>query len=732
MDETYTREAPPGLRVLSCELVESSQEVPVRLKHPERAIRVQMQPTSEFNAGLYNLEVQFRPEGVVDLIVSVLVGEADQFWLRPAALDRNHFAVNLRVIDRIGQITLFVVGSGEVRQPTRFSFARTNRIAWSLSTGRRALRVLKREPLRFMRSAALALWGLTRPGTIVTSRGSAARLGEAPYDTWIRIFDEKPIDHQWLHAQRRATLVRQPLLSCLSWLSDTNVNIVKGLIRDLAQQIYPHWQLVIAVPAPLLLRISAELDACGIDPRSVTVILSGPDAASTYNALLAAATGEFVVKIAPGATLRPHALLELALVLDRFPDAEIIYSDEDAIDQHGNRSNPRFKPAWSPDYLVAYDYLGDLTMLRRQTVQQVGGWRPGFEDTCDHDLKLRITERLVPRTIIHLAKVLVHLPCSRERVLSTAHDVNSLRDLIKRRQCRAVVKGANAGPLRVRYLPKEPAPLVSLIIPTRDRADLLELCVRSILQRTAYPSIEIIIVDNDSNESVTFRLFRSLQQEPRVRIMQSPGAFNFSALNNRAVGEARGTILGLINNDVEIIEPEWLDEMVGLAERPEVGCVGAKLLYPDGRIQHAGVTIGLWGVAGHGQRLLPRGAPGYMAQMRYIHEVSAVTAACLVVRKSVYVQVGGFDEKELKIAFNDVDFCLKVRRAGYRNLWTPFAELLHHESASRGFDYSPAKAKRSTVEANVIRKRWGQALFNDPYYSPNLTLDRDDFTVRVH
>jgi GT2 family glycosyltransferase len=295
-----------------------------------------------------------------------------------------------------------------------------------------------------------------------------------------------------------------------------------------------------------------------------------------------------------------------------------------------------------------------------------------------------------------------------------------------------LIQTKTTGLPHLRYLAGEPPGLVTLIIPTRDRADLLDLCIRSILRHTTYRPFEIIVLDNDSKETATFRVFQSLQQDSRVRILHCPGPFNFSALNNFAVREARGDLLGLINNDIEVIDGKWLEEMVGLAMRADVGCVGAKLMFPDGRIQHAGVTVGLWGVAGHGQRLLPSDAPGYMNRMRYTHEVSAVTAACLVVRKSVYVEVGGFDEAGLKVAFNDVDFCLKVRDAGYRNLWTPFAELVHHESASRGFDFSPAKAKRSVLEANVIRRRWGPRLFHDPYYSPNLTLDRPDFSVRVH
>jgi GT2 family glycosyltransferase len=257
------------------------------------------------------------------------------------------------------------------------------------------------------------------------------------------------------------------------------------------------------------------------------------------------------------------------------------------------------------------------------------------------------------------------------------------------------------------------------------------MCVHSILQRTLYRPYEILIIDNDSKETATRRLFEHLRKEPAIRILHFEGKFNFSALNNLAAREAKGSLLAFVNNDIEVIDGGWLDEMIGLAARPDTGCVGAKLLYPDGRIQHAGIAIGIGGLAGHVQRFSARDAPGYMDQLRFIRNVSAVTAACLVVRKQVFAEVGGFDETELKVAYNDVDFCLKVREAGYLNVWTPYAELIHHESASRGFDYSPTNIRRFVSEANVIRRRWGNKFYKDPYYSPHLTYDREDCSLRV-
>jgi GT2 family glycosyltransferase len=242
--------------------------------------------------------------------------------------------------------------------------------------------------------------------------------------------------------------------------------------------------------------------------------------------------------------------------------------------------------------------------------------------------------------------------------------------------------------------------------------------------------MEVLIVDNGSIEEATHRLFAQLARDPHVQVLASPGAFNYSALNNFAARLAKGEILALLNNDLEVVNEDWLAEMVGLASRPEVGCVGAKLLYPDGRVQHAGVYLGPGALAGHGYRWEQADISGQLNRMRTVQNVSAITGACLFTRKSVFDEVGGLDERHLKVALNDVDYCLKVRKAGYLNLWTPFAELVHYESQSRGRDRSPTKARRLAYERDVFRTRWGTAIFADPYYSPNLTHEREDFSER--
>jgi GT2 family glycosyltransferase len=268
---------------------------------------------------------------------------------------------------------------------------------------------------------------------------------------------------------------------------------------------------------------------------------------------------------------------------------------------------------------------------------------------------------------------------------------------------------------------------VSLIIPTRDGYHILKQCIDSILEKTTYPHYEIIIVDNQSEDPQTLAYFATLTENEKIRRVLYNHPFNFSRINNYAVREAKGNIIGLINNDIEVISADWLDEMVSQALRPEIGAVGARLLYDDKRLQHGGIITGIAGTAGHSHKGSLPPHRGYFGKTGLVQNISAVTAACLIIRKELYDQVGGLEEENLAIAFNDVDFCLRVSAAGYRNLWTPYAELYHHESLSRGYEDTPEKIARFEKEAAFLKKRWGERLLNDPYYSPNLTLANESF-----
>jgi GT2 family glycosyltransferase len=375
-------------------------------------------------------------------------------------------------------------------------------------------------------------------------------------------------------------------------------------------------------------------------------------------------------------------------------------------------------------------------VIRTALVRAVGGFRKGFEGSQDHDLILRCTERLAPGQIHHVPKVLYHwraiegsTALVREaKDYASAAGVRAVADHLLRTGRDAETEELPHGHYRVRWRLPQGAPKVSIIIPTRDRVELLRVCVQSIRKITQYPDYEIVIVDNQSAEPETLAYLDTLRHESGIRVLPYDAPFNYSAINNRAASQCSGALLCLLNNDIEVIRPDWLSEMVGQALRPEVGAVGAMLYYPDGTIQHAGVILGVGGVANHAFLGQPAGSPGHGARALVTQDLSAVTGACMVMRRDVYERVGGLDE-QLRVAFNDIDFCLRVQQAGYRVVWTPFAELCHHESASRGNDDTPEKRQRFVNEVEFMQQRWGEELLHDPAYNPNLSLESPNFDL---
>jgi GT2 family glycosyltransferase len=434
--------------------------------------------------------------------------------------------------------------------------------------------------------------------------------------------------------------------------------------------------------------------------------------------------------------LRPDALALIADGIVGNPLARIIYTDEDKIDEHGVRSEPYLKGGWNRELFYSQNYINHLTAIRRDLVDVAGPLRSDFDGSQDYDLLLRCLEHVDDKAILHLPFVCYHWRFATQRVNfshnqgSKALDaaIRALNEHFQRTRHPAVA--GRAGPdlnyTRIRRQPKS-KPLVSLIIPTRDRKSVLETAIRSIHERTTYPNYEIIIADNDSSEPATLEYLAGLKRAGVARIVPAPGPFNFSRINNIAAAEARGEILGFVNNDVEVRNGDWLDELTGYFATPDIGATGAKLYYPDGRIQHAGVVTGIGGVAGHLFKYFQGDAHGPFCQLRLPRETTCVTAACLLVRRELFRKVGGFDEKNLAVAFNDIDLCLKLRRLGARIVWTPFAELTHFESVSRGADTDPVKQERFQREVRHMLTAWGKdILADDPYYSPNLTLTHEN------
>lgn len=452
------------------------------------------------------------------------------------------------------------------------------------------------------------------------------------------------------------------------------------------------------------------------------------------NSALELASGQYIALMDNDDLVAEHALYWVARTIHDCPDVGVIYSDEDKIDAAGKRSSPYFKSDWNEFLFRSQNMVCHLGVYRLDLVKSIGGFRVGFEGSQDYDLALRCVEKLERNQIVHIPRILYHwrshagstAMAGDEKPYAALAGVKALNEHLQRIGDIGTAELLPMGMYRIHYSRPVTSPLVTLIIPTRNAHMLVKQCIDSIQQLTTYTHYEVILIDNGSDDAVSLEYFAELERHENVRVLRDNGPFNYSALNNRAVRMARGELIGLINNDIEVITPDWLSEMVSIALQPNVGAVGARLWYPDDRLQHGGVVVGVGGVAGHSHKYLPKGDYGYFCRAALTQEFSAVTAACLIIKKSIFEQVGGLDEENLKIAFNDVDFCLRVQEAGYINVWTPFAELYHHESATRGLEDTPEKKERFSNEVVYIQRRWPN-IQEDYAYSPNLTLDHEDF-----
>lgn len=447
----------------------------------------------------------------------------------------------------------------------------------------------------------------------------------------------------------------------------------------------------------------------------------------------AGASPRSILVLGPGMRLADGALVRIAEAAVAHPEAAVIYWDDDIVDADGNRRAPRFKPGWSPDTFLATSYIG-AALIRKSALDPIGGLDP-HAGTAALDAAILAIAASHPRTaIVRIADVLSHRHDEEPADLAAdaAHAMRVRAAHLARHEPDAMLQALDGAPHLFRVSRPLPAasPLVSVIVPTRDRLDLLQPCLEGVLRHTQYPAIEVVVADNGSEEPATRAYLEELvREEPRARVIDVPGPFNYAAINNTAVRAARGDVLCFLNNDIEVLEPDWLALMVAHALRPGLGAVGAKLLYPGGIVQHGGVILGLNGLAGHAHRFFPARHPGYMDRLRTEQNYAAVTAACLVVQRARFEAVGGFDATHFAVAFNDVDLCLKLLEAGYLNLWTPHATLLHKESASRVLDYAPAQRARFDAECAALKARWSHLLADDPFYNPNLTQLREDFTV---
>lgn len=542
------------------------------------------------------------------------------------------------------------------------------------------------------------------------------------YNQWLAEFDHPSI--QALDDMRLAQEHwEQQFVLLLALPADYDNAALQKTVASVMQQIYPYWTLYVIAPQALLDGLDflsgerIQRFACAED-LSPAERLNLPLQQVQY--------AEYVMCLQLGDTLSQRTLYYFAQAVQDNAQAWLLYCDEDLLDKQWHRFDPKFKPDWNPDLLVAQDYIQRGLVYSIAAVKAAGGYSADYPQWESYELTLRLLQQRNAADIIHIPRVLYHAqPLERDVALQQT----AVQAYFQAQNPHIQVETTPTQHLRVRYPLPANMPPVSVIIPTRDKLELLMGTVDDLLYHTDYPNLQIIIVDNGSQETETHAYLHTMeQQQPSLHVIRHNAPFNYSQLNNLGVQQAEGELLALLNNDLKVIHPDWLQEMVSHALRHDIGAVGAKLYYEDDTLQHAGVVTGLGGLAGHGFKHVLREAPAYQWRPFVTQNIGAVTAACLVLRKAVFEEVGGFDEK-LKVAFNDVDLCLRLRQAGYRILWTPYAELYHLESASRGTDDTPKKYRQLQKEIAYMRKRWGDYLQIDPYYNPNLSIQYEDYSL---
>ena len=558
------------------------------------------------------------------------------------------------------------------------------------------------------------------------------------YSAWVRLFDTLDDKARRALQNQVAQFKQMPLISVVMPVYNPNPAWLIEAIESVRNQIYPNWELCIADDLSPDKAIRPILEKYMEDDSRIKVVFRTKNGhiSNASNSALEIAKGEWVALLDHDDLLPEHALFWVVDAINKYPDIRLIYSDEDKIYEHGGRAGAYFKSDWNPDLFYSHNMFSHLGVYSAELIHRVGGFRIGLEGSQDYDLALRCIELIDAKQIHHVPKVLYHW---RVHAQSTAQSsdakpyamiagARAINEHFKRQNLNATAELIAHG-YRVHYQLPKILPLVTLIVPTRNGLHLIKQCIQSILEKTSYKNYEIIVVDNGSDDPNTLQYLEEISRKHAVRVVRDDRTFNFSALNNQAVKLARGEVIGLLNNDIEVISPDWLSEMVSHALRPEVGAVGAKLLYPDDTIQHGGILLGVGGIAAHSHKHLARGNPGYLGRANLIQSFSAVTAACLVIKKSIYEALGGLNDRDLQVSYNDVDFCLRVRAAGYRNIWTPYAELYHHESATRGPDETPEKQMRYQKEINYMKNNWQDMLDNDPAYNPNLTVHDEDYSL---
>ncbi|EIM02481.1 glycosyltransferase family 2 protein [Rhodanobacter denitrificans] len=568
--------------------------------------------------------------------------------------------------------------------------------------------------------------------------GASAK-GNGDYTSWVERYDRLGATDHAAIKERIGKLAGQPLISLVLPVYNTPEKWLRRCLDTVISQLYPNWELCIADDASPRPHVRRVLEEYLRKDSRIKVVFREKNGhiSQSSNSAIRIATGDYLALIDHDDELPEHALYMVVEAINAHPDAKLIYSDEDKIDENGVRFDPYFKPDWNPDLFRGHNMISHLGVYKTSLVRDLGGFRVGYEGSQDYDLALRVTEAVERHEVVHVPHVLYHWRAIAGSTAlspgekSYAH-IASRKALMAHLE-RIGLKGEFVEMPRFQgnwsfRAELEGRPQISIIIPTRDGLDYLSRCVNSIRAKSTYRNYEILIIDNQSSDADALAYMDAQAMHADTQVLRYDRPFNFSAINNFAAERASGELLLFLNNDTEVITPAWLEEMAAHAMRSNVGAVGAMLYYPDDTVQHAGIVLGLGaaGVAGHSYHLKPRGFPGQMCRMHLVQEVSAVTAACLMVRREVFRQVDGFDES-FPVAFNDVDLCLRILYAGYVNVWTPRSELYHFESVTRGSDADAERKARFDRECDRFKDRWAAELVNDRYFNPNLRLDSAGF-----
>ena len=579
------------------------------------------------------------------------------------------------------------------------------------------------------------------------------------YGGWIKYNEPKDAD---LKKQMSVKFELEPKISVVVPMYNTKEKFFKELIKCMMDQTYSNWELCLADGSP---KQNENLKKYyEQDERIKYKFLNGNlGIAGNSNAAIEMATGDYIALLDHDDVLADYALYEIVYNLNKFPNAEFLYSDEDKIDENGNRYDAYFKPDIAPDTLRCQNYICHFSVFKKELMEKLGGFRENYDGAQDYDIFLRMLEITDPKNISHVPKILYHWRVHNEstaKLNSNAKNYafeagkKAIEDHIKRVGLEGTVsKGCIDGIYRIDYKVIG-EPKVSIVIPNKDGKDILEVCINSIFEKSTYKNFEIVITENNSETNEIFDYYKTLLKNDKIKIVnyntgkrietedecsleytnknrrEVKSGFNYSAIINFGVKNTTGEYVVQLNNDTELITPNWLELMLGFCQRKDVGAVGVKLYYQDETIQHAGIIVGIGGIAGNRFKSIPKSGHGYFAKESMIENLSAVTAACIMTPKSIYEEVGWMDEG-LAVAFNDVDFFFYIREKGYLVVYNPFIEFWHYESKTRGQEDSPAKIKRFQGEMSRFEQRWPEILDSgDPYYNINLSLDTEVYHMK--